>query len=95
MCGFPVTGDIDATGEPHAVMRFAMFDKSLERADPPRPAAQAAMEPDIHHARHASFSFGIQRIERVSRILIKRPTPVEAGRRGEAMIVHVGGVGHQ
>src|SRR5215469_9240171 len=47
----PMAGDIDAPGEPDAVVTGDVVNKAFERRGAAGPAEQAAMHADRHHAR--------------------------------------------
>src|SRR5687768_659395 len=59
----PVTRDVDATGEPD-LLAAHVSQEALEGLQAPRPAEQAAMHADRHHARCA-LAFLVEDVEGV------------------------------
>src|SRR5207253_543270 len=49
MLAVPMAGDVEPARDPHPVALGEIIQKSNESSRPPRPAHQAAMQPDRHH----------------------------------------------
>ena len=92
----PVGGNLASPGEPCAILRRRIVEKPFQPHHPPRPADQAAMQPDRHHSGPPRLTFGIQRIKRIFQIAEEMIAGVEALWRGEAHVIGVERIGdHQ
>ena len=47
----PVARDVDAAGDPHALVRLHVVEEALQRAEAPGPAEQPAVHADAEHLR--------------------------------------------
>src|SRR3990170_6653466 len=85
----PMTGDIDAPRDPHLLV-LHVLDEPLERRQAARPAGEAAVQADRHHA----VLLRVQHVEAVLQIGEKVVARVEALRRGEAHVVGIERIRH-
>ena len=90
----PVLGDLQAGGEPDALVAADIVEKAFQGLRPAGTPDEAAMQADRHHLRRALNALLVEAVEAVleiGEILVAR---VEALRRGEAHVVGVERVGH-
>jgi len=73
----PVPCDVDAPAKPYIFKIPGVAEKSFQCGKPPRPASQAAVQPDRHHARRC-FTLGIEHVKAVFQVLVELFTTVEA-----------------
>src|SRR6266850_6002926 len=81
----PVPRDIDAPRDPQLRLFARIAQKAFQRREPPGPAAEAAMQPDRHHAP----ALGMKNVQRVLQVIEELLAGIEALRRREAHVVGV------
>ena len=94
MVAHPVTGDVEPRRHPHVAVTPHVVEEPLQRRRPPRPAGQAAVQPDRQHAPAPLRTLAVEDIKAVLEVLEEMLARVEALRGGEAHVVDVEGVGH-
>ena len=87
-----MAGDINAAGEPDIGPGLGMFDKPLQRGDPPGAAHKTTMQTDRHHARYRG-AFLVQSVKAIAQVGKKLIPGIETLGGAEAHIVGVQGVG--
>src|SRR5439155_20789506 len=81
----PVARDVDAARDPHFAFPARITQKALQRSEASRPADEAAMQADRHHAP----ALGMKNVERVLQVIEELLAGIEALRRREAHVVGV------
>src|SRR5690606_37624376 len=82
----PVAGNVEAPGEPDALVPPRVIEKALQPGDLARPPDQAAVQADRHHLCRTRLAFGIEHVEGVLEILEELLACDVAGGRGEAHV---------
>src|SRR5690606_11800178 len=85
----PMSRNVDATGQPYAVMAFHIFDETLQRAEAARPPRQPAVQAHGHRFWPAVAAFLVKRVEGVLHVGEGLLTVREAGLDAEAHVVYV------
>src|ERR1700733_2654654 len=97
MSGDPVSGDVDATADPYAIVAAGMIEKALQRCDPTGPAAEPRVQPNGQHlgsVEACRIAFSIQRIKGILQVIEELRARIESLHGGEAHVVAVERVGH-
>ena len=90
----PVSRDVDATGDPHLVVRLHVIEEAFECGDARRPADQPAVQPDRQHLRRTRHAFGVEHVECVAQMCEELVAASESARAREPHVVGVQCVGH-
>src|SRR5438128_3029748 len=81
----PVAGDVDAACDPDFAFPARIAQKAFQRREAPRPADEAAVQPDRHHAP----ALGMKNVQRVLQVIEELLAGIETLRRREAHVVGV------
>src|SRR3954452_21479196 len=84
----PVARDVDAAGNPDAVVPGGVVEETLKRGGTTWAARQTAMQPDRHHPRPIG-AFSVQNVETVLQVRKELVARVEALRGRKAHVVGV------
>src|SRR5258708_9504868 len=97
MGGDPMLGYVDTPADPHALLPADVVEKSLERRDSPRAAAEPRVQAYRQHLGAVlplRITFAVQGIERVLQVVEELRARIESLQGGEAHVVGVERVGY-
>lgn len=88
----PVTGNIDALGNPHFLLGLHIVNELCQAQGTARPAYKTIVETNRHHFGQTVFAFFKKAIKAISQILMEVFASVESLGRGKAHIIGIKGV---